>query len=258
MSDPIAFLVAAASRIPTLLASGIAGLSADLWFVAPRFRSLLAIVGCGAVAGLVLLLRVSRPHLEDRDRSSLRWLLIGSGLSLIPIVATFPSDRMLLVPGFGLAAALAAVITAAFRSWRTRRRRLLIGTGGLLALRHLVLAPLLVVLIQTILIRQNHESLALAASPVVCESAGRETVLIYAPDHVVGIYMPRHLHAAADGAGGLRGPTRLAAAVDRALRSRAEADRTANAGAGGRGRGRDAAQCLRGAVPQPEERSAAR
>jgi hypothetical protein len=25
---------------------------------------------------------------------------------------------------------------------------------------------------------------------VVCESAGRETVLIYAPDHVVGIYMP--------------------------------------------------------------------
>jgi len=190
LSDPIAFVVAAASRIPTLLASGIACLSADLWFFAPRFRSLQVVVGCCAVAGLILLLRAGRSHLEDRDRSSLRWLLIGSGLSLIPIVAAFPSDRMLLVPGFGLTAALAAVITAAFRSRRTSRRRLLIGAGGLLALGHLVLAPLLAVLIQTILIRQNHESLALAASPVVCESAGRETVLIYAPDHVVGIYMP--------------------------------------------------------------------
>jgi hypothetical protein len=117
-------------------------------------------------------------------------LLTGSALSLIPVAAVFPSDRMLLVPGIGLAAALATVLVQAYRSWRSHRRWMLIGAGGFLAIVHLLLAPLLTVGLQTLLIRHSRQSLELAASPVVVEAGGRETILVFAPDHVVSLYLP--------------------------------------------------------------------
>jgi hypothetical protein len=194
VESPFEFLEAAVTRIPTLLASGILGFSADLWFVVPEARPLQAVVGCGAVLVLVGSLRVCWAGLHDTTRRALRWLLPGSLLSLVPVVATFPSDRMLLVPGIGLAAALAAVLVAAFESRGVNRRRLLVGIGGVLAFIHMVLAPFLVIFIQSVLIRQGRASLELAASQVVRDSGGMDTVLVFAPDHVVGLYLPLLIH----------------------------------------------------------------
>jgi hypothetical protein len=188
--DPVEFVTAAVTRIPTLLASGILGFSADLWFVAPGARPVQVVVGLAGVLVLMGALRVCWPDMDGSTRRALRWLLPGSLLSLLPIVATFPSDRMLLVPGIGLAAALAAVLIAAFDSLLVRRNRLLVAVAGALAFVHLLLAPVLAIYIQNLLITQSRDSLELAASPVVRDSGGRETVLVFAPDHVVGLYMP--------------------------------------------------------------------
>jgi hypothetical protein len=190
VQDPAGFLGAIATAVPTLLASGIAGFSADFWYATPQLRSIQVIVGCAAALVLLGVLRACWSQLDDSLRRGLRWLLTGSALSLIPVSAVFPSDRMLLVPGIGLTAALATVLVQAFRSWRTRCRRLLVVVGGYIAVVHLLLAPLLTVYIQILVIKSGRQSLELAASPVVAEAGGKETILLFAPDHVVGLYMP--------------------------------------------------------------------
>ncbi len=188
--EPAGFLGAVATGVPTLLASGIAGFSADFWFTVPSLRPAQVVVGCIAAVGLLVVLRACWPQLDDSIRRGLRWLLTGSALSLIPVTAVFPSDRMLLVPGIGLTAALATVLVQAFRSWQSRRRWWLIVVGGFLAVVHLLLAPLFTIGLQTLLIRHSRQSLELAASPVVFDAGGKETVLIFAPDHVVSLYLP--------------------------------------------------------------------
>jgi hypothetical protein len=97
---------------------------------------------------------------------------------------------MLLVPGIGITAALATVLVQAYRSLRTRRRWLLVCVGGYFALVHLLLAPLLTVVVQTYVVKNSRQSLELAASPVVFDAGGKETILIFAPDHVVSLYLP--------------------------------------------------------------------
>lgn len=190
LHDPAEYLTGAVSRVPTLLASAILGLSADLWFAAPQGRPLQVAVGCAGILFLAGLLALWRRDCDSDTMRTLRWLLPGSLLSLLPIVAGFPSDRMLLVPGIGISAALACVFVCAFRLWRARRSRLLTGICGLIALGHLVIAPIFAVWVQSLLIEQSSETLDLAASRVVRECAGKETVVIFSPDHVVGLYMP--------------------------------------------------------------------
>lgn len=188
--DPVGFLRGVATGVPTLLASGIAGFGADFWFAVPSLRPAQIIVGSLATVGLLGLLRSCWPDVDDATRRGVRWLLTGSALSLIPATAVFPSDRMLLVPGVGLAAALATVLVQAYRSRRTRRRWLLVGAGGYLALVHLLVAPVLAVGLQTLLTKHGRESLELAASPVVAGAGGKEAILVFAPDHVVSLYLP--------------------------------------------------------------------
>ena len=54
----------------------------------------------------------------------------------------------------------------------------------------LLMAPLLTIYIQTILIKHGRQSIELAAAPSVVDAAGKETILIFAPDHVVSLYLP--------------------------------------------------------------------
>jgi hypothetical protein len=190
LHDPVDYLTAAVTRVPTLMAGAIASITADLWFAAPQARPLQVAAGCAAILILAALLRICWPGFEPEAKRALRWLLPGSLLSFLPIVATFPSDRMLLAPGIGLAAALGAVFAAAYAAWRARRRKALTAVCAALALGHFILAPVYAVWIQTLLISQGKETLQLAGSPLVRECAGVETVVIYAPDHVASVYMP--------------------------------------------------------------------
>lgn len=191
IEDPAAFLAFVATGVPALLASAIVGFSADFWFSIPSLHAAQVIVGLLAILCLVVLLRACWYEFNDPTRTALRWLLAGSALSLLPIAAVFPSDRMLLVPGIGLSAAIATILVHAFRSWRPRRRWLLVGVGGYLAIVHLVLAPLFAVGIQGFLITHGRRSFEIASSPVVAAAGGKEAIVIFAPDHIVGLYLPQ-------------------------------------------------------------------
>lgn len=104
-----------------------------------------ALVGLGlaGLAVLVLLVRSAWSGLSEEERRHCRWLSAGAMLSLLPVTSTMPMGRLLFVPSLGASVLLAVVLRHAWRSrargWRPRGVAV---AGGVLALFHLVLAPL--------------------------------------------------------------------------------------------------------------------
>ena len=144
VGEPGRFLVGALARIPALLGGLLLAVPADLWVAGEQVRPTLVGVGLLGLGMMVLLVRAAWPSLSEDERRHCRWLFLGAALSLLPVAATFPSNRLLLVPGLGGSVAVALVLVYAWRSrargWRPRG----VAVGAaVLALMHLVLAPLL-------------------------------------------------------------------------------------------------------------------
>jgi hypothetical protein len=93
----------------------------------------------GAAGVLLLLSIVVLWPLARRD-PGLRFWCVGALLALLPACATFPHDRLLLMPGVG---AMAVVATLLALAWERRRRVGAAVAGAALASVHLVAAPIL-------------------------------------------------------------------------------------------------------------------
>ncbi len=144
LDEPMLYLRAVAERLPVLLMAQVGLGLADIWAALPSVARLvayaLALLGIFAFALLLSPLWRRRP--------SCRFWALGAVLSLPPVCATFPMDRLLLFAGVGAFATIALL----FAEWleggayaplpRTRRAAVALAVS-LLALLHLVLAPLL-------------------------------------------------------------------------------------------------------------------
>lgn len=144
VGEPGRFLVGALARIPVLLGGLLLQVPADLWVAGEQVRPTLVVLGLLGLGGVALLVRAAWPSLSEDERRHCRWLFLGAALSLLPVAATFPSNRLLLLPGLGGSVAVAVVLVTAWRSrargWRPRG---VAAVAAVLALMHLVLAPLL-------------------------------------------------------------------------------------------------------------------
>ncbi|WP_147332955.1 hypothetical protein [Archangium gephyra] len=144
VGEPGRFLVGALARIPVLLGGVLLQVPADLWVAGEQLRPALVGLGLLGLVGVALLVRAAWPSLSEDERRHCRWLFLGAALSLLPVAATFPSNRLLLLPGLGGSVAVAVVLVSAWRSrahgWRPRG---VAAVAAVLALLHLVLAPLL-------------------------------------------------------------------------------------------------------------------
>lgn len=108
--DPLGYLHEAPGRLLALLASLLTGMSSDLWVFSPQARTAQMSVGAVATAlALALYLRLE-PEIDPRERAALSWLLPASFLSILPTLATFPTDRLLFVPRMGVAAGAAVLV----------------------------------------------------------------------------------------------------------------------------------------------------
>jgi hypothetical protein len=144
LGEPGRFLLGALVKLPVLLGGLVLEVPADIWLVGPSVHLPLVVLGLFGLGLLGVLVRAAWPSLTGDERRHSRWLFLGAALSLLPVLATFPSNRLLLVPGLGGLVAVAVVLVYAWRSrargWRPRG----VAVGaGVLALTHLVLAPLL-------------------------------------------------------------------------------------------------------------------
>jgi hypothetical protein len=143
LADPPAFATALVERVPVMLGGLWSQLTIDAWAAVGRSGQLGLVAVSVAVCAFVaaLLARMIRTTREARF-----WAL-GSVLSLVPVAAAFPMNRLLLAAGVG-AFALLAMLTAevgmlggAVRDARTWIRR----SVKLLLVLHIPLAALLLV-----------------------------------------------------------------------------------------------------------------
>ncbi len=139
--DPIGFLRVTAVRLPLLLAAAILGPWADLWeplgLLAPAWQPWLL-----GWSGFVLAaFGVMVWPLAKRDPVT-RFFALGSVLATVPMCSTFVHDRLLMVPCIGTMALVARLIGAWVED-RDQRSRARTATVGILAMAHLVVAPIL-------------------------------------------------------------------------------------------------------------------
>lgn len=145
MGDPLAFVHAAISRVPTLLGNLVWNVPADLAGVGPRAAAVLAIAGLVAAIFVGLWLRSALRRLPDREARSILWLGVGALLSLLPCASAIPGERVVLPASIGAAAVFAALLRDGALRWRQLRGRFLLrvlagAAVAVLALPNLVLA----------------------------------------------------------------------------------------------------------------------
>lgn len=125
------FVAAVPVRLLALFTDAVLGSPIDNW-LDPAALPLLFMLG---LLGALLIFTVGLLGAGDRDESekrSLRFLLLGTLLSAVPLAASVLGGRVLMIPGLGLTIALASMLHSA---WRRRREFTgLRRAGALLAL----------------------------------------------------------------------------------------------------------------------------
>lgn len=136
---PLEYLAALPDRLGANLLGQLGLPPADAWS-ALGDESHLALASGGLLLLLVSVLVLRRELLaRDRGGAALRFALAGMLFALLPVCATFPSDRTLLFASVGASVLVARVIAAAGKGAPLGARALGIGFFAL----HLVLAALL-------------------------------------------------------------------------------------------------------------------
>ncbi len=199
--EPVRFALALLERAPVLLLGQFAGPPSDLWLGYPP--QVATGVYAFALLFIALFLRLLWPQL--RAHPECRFWLFGSLIALIPVCATFPSDRLLVFVGIGAMGLVASFLASVFDRGATSRdarppvsRRV---AALLLVSIHLFLAPLLLPLraLTTLplaaVVEGVNRSLpsgeALRERTLVVVSAPADGVVAYVPIQRAALDLPR-------------------------------------------------------------------
>lgn len=161
LTSPGRFAVAIVQRLPALYADLMFGIRADWWtFGLPGMHELVdagylsktwlwsnapwrhAEIALGALA-LIAIAAIARATPRNAHTRNLGWLLAGAALASLPVVASFPSSRLLLATLLGFAPLLAAFVLASFSAigerWRSKpvKTALSLAAAGLAGSFHL-------------------------------------------------------------------------------------------------------------------------
>lgn len=189
LGDPATFLAAAPERLAALLAARLLLVAADLWLLEPALRSFQVTAGVVGVGVWILLYRKVWQELAPSERQVVLWAAPATVLSLIPVLGTFPSGRLLLPSTLGGAALLAVLAAVGWRRGCPEKKGLAIWCRavGILFWAGTVLAPAIWLFTAAVTIQRDEkmEQAALEApieggidaDPVVVIGGGRESML---------------------------------------------------------------------------------
>ncbi len=191
--EPLVYLQGALVRVPTLLAAQIGGMPSDLWVFVEPMRPVLLVYGLTVTMIAAVLLRWAWPHLSADEQRGLRWLIGGALLSLAPVIATFPLDRLLLLPGIGGSAVTAVLLRQGWCALHAAGRDrlpalILVPIGGV----HLVLPPVFWAIFITLLIVTSDQAQQLIRDTELDLTRIEEqhVIVLNVSDPAIGIYMP--------------------------------------------------------------------
>jgi hypothetical protein len=211
LDEPLRFSRLFPERATGLLGAAFGFVPSDFLFMAPP-RHAVAWLGV-SLAVLVIVAWLLRPVLRA-DRLARFWLG-GAFLATVPITASFPSDRLLLFVGVGVAPLVARVIEPLFRSAPASWRSVSLVRGAF-ALMHLLWAPLLVpVRAAQMQVTAGAIESATRSISELPDLARRTVVLVNTPVDVFASYLqaqlawkraprPRHLYWLTSAGTGLR------------------------------------------------------
>ncbi|HKU39787.1 MAG TPA: hypothetical protein VJR89_16620 [Polyangiales bacterium] len=196
--EPLAFLAVLPLRFVVLVSSQFSRVASDLYDLAPvTLRPALTLwsVAMVAVLGWFLL-----PSL--RREASARFWTLGAALSVVPLTATIPNDRLLTLVGFGVMPALAYAMRASWEALRTsalsRSAALRSACAVVVALVHLVIDPLLLPLVAlTPSFVANLAEASDASLPADASLTQRTLIVAAVPDSLMLSYL--HVMRAHDG-----------------------------------------------------------
>lgn len=180
---PLDFVAIAGPRLLVLLGALTLKVSSDWWIILPAVRVGMYVGGALGVAFVVWLARRCWPALEARERLAVKWLSLGSVLAVLPVLATFPADRLLLPASFGAIGVLALLLQTA---WRTKTAKaavvFLVVTQGLVPVPSWIIGP-------EVLRRVGANGLAtvLAAPPAMLT---KRVLLLNAGEFAAALYGP--------------------------------------------------------------------
>jgi hypothetical protein len=114
--EPLAYLGEAPRRFFALLGTWSTGFTADAWLTFPTLRWAMVATGVLAVPGWWWVWKKSA--FDAKTSETLSWLGLGAVLAMLPTLATWPTDRLLLPASFGACGVAGSVLQ---RAWQTRR-----------------------------------------------------------------------------------------------------------------------------------------
>jgi hypothetical protein len=207
--DPLAaphdFLVNALGRFPAALVNEVLNVPGEMTLsamVLGEWGVLLLLLPLAAVGALVWDALRRAP---EQVRRVLLALLVGSLLSLLPLVGTIPSTRILLLPSIGGSALLATLFWDAAQRLvaRGERRRVLtwvrVAVCAVLVPFHFVLAPYVSYAGARAFRRDQELSRSTVVRGEIERAAERDFVLLSARDPTFLMYVPFILHDAGRG-----------------------------------------------------------
>ena len=179
VGQPLEFAARLVERAPLYLTGQLTPLAAELELLALPER----VGGVRALmVGLFLVMAVVLAPLLKRRREARFWAL-GAVLAVVPLCATFPSNRVLFFVGLGGMGLVAMWLEGAWSRGGGSRGLLTRGVAIGLVVSHLVIAPLLLPF-NTLAFRIFGEQVTAAILSLPEELADRELVVVNAPEYL--------------------------------------------------------------------------
>lgn len=196
-SEPAQFASRGAVHWVVLLGDEFFGITADFWNRFPQSRELQFALAAAAAALFACLFAASYRALDGTKRRSVRWLVAGALLSMIPTLAVIPSNRMLLAPFLGGSVAVAVVLCHGWDCLRRVdlsrwRRSAWAAAAGLLFVVHFLYAPLLSLAMVNMLtdFARTGKEIALTMELDEQTAGQKDVVVLAAPSMAVAHYVP--------------------------------------------------------------------
>lgn len=187
LGEPLSFLRVAPGRALSLIGSLFIGPPADAHQQLLSLAWLWPILGMISLAVICVLLRPALGELSAGSRRSLRWLLIGAVLSLVPSLGGLPGSRLLIVPSLGAAALCGVLLLGAWRTRGGAGRTLLFGAlVFMLAIRPALTSVASISALHRYALRLPE----IARGAELPAQAGMTILAPVLPDFITAAYMP--------------------------------------------------------------------
>ena len=177
--QPVEFAARLVERAPFYVAGQLTPLPAELSLLAPPETA--TVVRWVMVAACLVMAAVLAP-LVARRREARFWAL-GAALAVVPLCATFPSNRVLFFVGLGGMGLVALWLEGAWARGTGARRLLTRGMAVGLVASHLVVAPL-VLPFNALAFRLFGQQVSEAILTLPEDLAGRELIVVNAPEYL--------------------------------------------------------------------------